>query len=690
MIAFIFLTSNDAFGQPRCGFDEINQKLISTNSRYRKSVESFNRLILTKDFKESISRKMERRKSGVYEIPLVFHIIHTGGAIGAPFNPTDQKIIDLVDYLNQTYAASWSGYPASGAGGANIPLRFVLAKRDPNCNTTTGINRINVNDSLNATDAAKYVDSGVIRTTGGISDFLLKSIVQWDPAKYYNIWVVNKIDGWSGYVSGSGVVGYAYHPFAPAHLDGTVIMEAFSAAGQTTLPHEMGHAFSLYHTFNDTCNLGDCATTGDLICDTESHDQTSGCPGGTNPCTGVAWGPVINNIMNYTACPDRFTQGQSDRVMSALFYARPGLLNSAGGIPPGGGGSYPTPVANSCVIENGAPNNNFDVGPTSIAVADFEYFSMGYTFDGYQSHIDHTLAICSRQAEPPINLEIGKNYPVDIGTKLNQQNVRMWIDWDNSGTFSASELTFSHNGISSGDELHTGTITVPATATSNTALRVRIIADYISNPNPDACGSNLQYGQAEDFSVFLAAPLPVNLLSIEATAGADNKSIDLSWVTAKEDNVSHFEIERGTNGKEFIRIGKKLALNAPSSYLFTDENPVFNYNNLYRLKMVEKDGNFKYSKVVSASVSEVMAQQVEIYPNPAGGFINIVAPSENIFSISITNTIGQEVYLTKDLKFEKEIPQRIEFGNNKLKPGLYFIQLKDKTGSIMISKFVKR
>lgn len=146
--------------------------------------------------------------------------------------------------------------------------------------------------------------------------------------------MVSKIDGWDGYSPGGGVAGYAYFPGAPSGLDGTVIMERYNAPGQTTLPHEIGHAMSLYHTFQNGCVLGDCLLTGDMICDTDPHDQPASvgtCPSGTNPCTGNSWEPVGNNFMNYTNCTNRFTDGQKERMKLALITQRSSLITSLGG-----------------------------------------------------------------------------------------------------------------------------------------------------------------------------------------------------------------------------------------------------------------------------------------------------------------------------------------------------------------------
>ncbi len=75
--------------------------------------------------------------------------------------------------------------------------------------------------------------------------------------------------------------------------------------------------------------------------------------------------------------------------------------------------------------------------------------------------------------------------------------VRGWIDWDNSGTFTSNESIISTNGIATLN----GSVVVPATATLDTPLRMRVVAAYaLVTPDPWAC-DDLEYGQAEDYSI---------------------------------------------------------------------------------------------------------------------------------------------------------------------------------------------
>jgi len=93
--------------------------------------------------------------------------------------------------------------------------------------------------------------------------------------------------------------------------------------------------------------------------------------------------------------------------------------------------------------------------------------------------------------------------------------------------------------------------------------------------------------------------LPVTFL--EFTAVQENKTIKLQWSTAQEQNSSHFEILKSTDGGRFQPLGSKNAAGNSTTrkdYVFVDANPVAGVN-YYQLKQVDIDGKFMYSKIIN-------------------------------------------------------------------------------------------
>jgi hypothetical protein len=115
---------------------------------------------------------------------------------------------------------------------------------------------------------------------------------------------------------------------------------------------------------------------------------------------------------------------------------------------------------------------------------------------------------------------------------------------------------------------------------------------------------------------FTGIVLPVQLL--EFTAIARNASVDVKWTTTNEINNDHFEVERSTDGVNFIKIGTVAAKGGAglhTGYLFPDLSPVTGMN-YYRLKQVDIGGAYKHSAVVAIRF-DAAARSIALFPNPA-------------------------------------------------------------------------
>ncbi|MFT3823436.1 MAG: FG-GAP-like repeat-containing protein [Chitinophagaceae bacterium] len=137
--------------------------------------------------------------------------------------------------------------------------------------------------------------------------------------------------------------------------------------------------------------------------------------------------------------------------------------------------------------------------------------------------------------------------------------------------------------------------------------------------------------------------LPVTLVSFDASA--KGKDAFLQWSTSQEMNVDLFEVQRNADAKEFRKIATVSAVGNSSSTLFYDYTDTISNNKVYyyRLKMVDKDGSFTYSKVVSVR-SSWSNSTLRIVPNPARGVTVISHPAYNGNAwLSITDATGRAV-----------------------------------------------
>jgi hypothetical protein len=118
--------------------------------------------------------------------------------------------------------------------------------------------------------------------------------------------------------------------------------------------------------------------------------------------------------------------------------------------------------------------------------------------------------------------------------------------------------------------------------------------------------------------------------------------VRLNWSTASEQNSSHFEIERSTNGIEFTQIGHVTAAGnsqSVSNYEYVDAQPL-NGVSYYRLRQVDQNGVYSFSRVLQLKYQTTTAAR--IVPNPTDGPINLQIPSDwtGTYDCRVFNTVG--------------------------------------------------
>jgi hypothetical protein len=120
--------------------------------------------------------------------------------------------------------------------------------------------------------------------------------------------------------------------------------------------------------------------------------------------------------------------------------------------------------------------------------------------------------------------------------------------------------------------------------------------------------------------------LPVEYLYFDANFRRQERLVELRWATGKEWENSHFEVQRSVNNvKEWVTVGNVEGFGYSDEkveYVFQDkEIPLVGGNVFYRLKQVDFDGTFAYSKVVSARVPAMQVTNGvwRAFPNPTDG-----------------------------------------------------------------------
>ncbi|GEN69648.1 zinc-dependent metalloprotease [Chryseobacterium rhizosphaerae] len=538
-----------------CGFDSELTKMDAKFPELKKRREETEAKLRSMD-KQSFLNKVGGSTSWnglytgqVFEIPVVVHVIESSATANTNLSLSDQNIKDWIDRANKMYATTYGNgfYPegAGATGGNVIPFKLVLAKRSPSCLPTSGIVRYD-GSSIPLYDTRGVDSNGA---GNGANDSQIKTLApHWPETSYFNIYVVIGFDGQQQ--NAGGLMGYARFPETYDYFyESFMKVATLKNQNDTTLTHELGHAFGLYHTFqgvgytNQTsCPVNNnCATDGDRVCDTSPSRSMYGVavPGNTSidPCTSQNYDGTQYNVMNYTNSNRKFTEGQRDRAIMLMMEYRKNLITSTAGVDPSVVIPSPVSITAAQCSPTGTlhpANNNFAIGATRVQFGSISSMTNGYDSDEVSPKFyeDYTTATCIRPAyytDIPLNSSTALKVSYDNGFGQAEKFVtKVWIDYNNNGSFEGSELVVNNtsNSMASGaGTTLTSNITPPAGAVTGTYLRMRVAVDaatYGGTTLPDmtAC-SQLQYGQMEDYAVRITS----SELSTTETKGSSESKI---------------------------------------------------------------------------------------------------------------------------------------------------------------------
>jgi len=200
-----------------------------------------------------------------------------------------------------------------------------------------------------------------------------------------------------------------------------------------------------------------------------------------------------------------------------------------------------------------------------------------------------------------------------------------------------------------------------------------------------------------------ASPLPVELVSF--TGELVDNAVELNWETATETNNYGFEIQKSedrSQNSEWETIGfvqGNGTTNSPKYYEFTDSELPNAEEVSYRLKQIDNDGTFAYSKIVTLDLTTITDVDDEIkhtfsleqnYPNPfnPNTTINFTIPS-NVKSetsntmLIVYDILGREVATLVNQQMQPG-NHEVSFNADNFSSGMYFYKL--TTGNFVQTK----
>ena len=215
-----------------------------------------------------------------------------------------------------------------------------------------------------------------------------------------------------------------------------------------------------------------------------------------------------------------------------------------------------------------------------------------------------------------------------------------------------------------------------------------VSVDMNGDGKPDMVVPNYQgTGFASYVNTIPGSVLPLTLLSFNASPSGN--AVKTSWTTTDEKNTATFELERSADGITFKPLAQLPAKDnaGNNSYGWTDNNP-YSGANFYRLKMIDQNGSFTYSQVVSVIFNAKVAA-IEIYPNPGNikAFkLKMMYAENGKYTMRLYNLSGMLLYETTITNTGTQLEQSLALPAS-IPPGTYTISLK-KGQTVLSQKII--
>jgi glucose/arabinose dehydrogenase len=231
-----------------------------------------------------------------------------------------------------------------------------------------------------------------------------------------------------------------------------------------------------------------------------------------------------------------------------------------------------------------------------------------------------------------------------------------------------------------GSDYYTGLFHVIAPDTPNGTIETTSLAPL---------GGITDFGEAENGDIYAVAstrnsvymffdanvPLPVQLVKFSGVRGSEG--VTLTWETSSEKDFQGFEVEYGRSPNRLVRIGTISAQQAAGGSLYRFVDPLAATDHVYyRLKMIDLDGTFAYSRIIS--VPQAMEERGFVYPS-------VISTGSMSLQLDQSYTTLELINLSGTTIMKSEITGKT--GNmtipvHSVASGLYIVRLTNPAGSL--------
>ncbi len=269
----------------------------------------------------------------------------------------------------------------------------------------------------------------------------------------------------------------------------------------------------------------------------------------------------------------------------------------------------------------------------------------------------------------PISVTVSNPTKVAAGFQI-QTNIGTLTTTDPGITINPGNKSAGHNqrkffvGTSA-----TFNLTWTSPAVGGTAANFDAVGNAVNN-NTNNTGD--EWNTAAPTNVALS----VQFLSM--TAQQNNTAIDINFSTINEKNVSHFEIQKSTDGQHFSTINEVVA-NSQKKYQYKDAAVRNGEIYFYRIAEISTQNHQTFSNITSVKYTRA-TKPLMIYPSLIIGNLLTINAENMVDDLSLTlyNFAGQPVFTARNIASTISIPA--------LPNGNYIANLRSNNESVLVQK----
>ena len=188
----------------------------------------------------------------------------------------------------------------------------------------------------------------------------------------------------------------------------------------------------------------------------------------------------------------------------------------------------------------------------------------------------------------------------------------------------------------------------------------------------------------------VASTLPIHLISFQGNMNSNDK-ITLTWTVADNETANSFEVERSFNGRDFTTVAVVFASEKRGNekYMFY-ETTTGTDKVMYRLKMIDKNHEVDYSRILIFQLKSATTNNIKIIGNPVNDKLTFsyTSSAAQMVDLKVYDISGRILLKNKVNSLEGSNVISLPLSST-FKAGMYVLEVNNGT-EIQTSKFIKQ